>query len=153
MSRRFERLGASGGITVVDDYAHHPTEIRATLDAARSSFEGNRLVVAFQPHLYSRTRDFATEFGEALTGADVIWVTDVFPAREAAIPGVTGELVARAARDAGASDVRYHAELSNLAEVLADSLVEGDVLLTLGAGSVEGVGPRVLERLRERIHA
>ncbi len=153
VSRRFQRLGSSGGITVVDDYAHHPTEIRATLDAARSSFGGNRLVAAFQPHLYSRTRDFATEFGEALTGADVIWVTDVFPAREAAIPGVTGELVAQAARGAGGSDVRYHPELSDLAEVLADSLVEGDVLLTLGAGSIEAVGPSVLELLRERIHA
>lgn len=151
--RRFERLGASGGITVVDDYAHHPTEIRATLQAARSTFVDSRLVVAFQPHLYSRTRDFATEFGQALRRADVVWVTDVFPAREAAIPGVTGALVAQAAQDAGASDVRYHADLSTFAEALADVLVEGDVLLTLGAGSVEGVGPKVLERIRERIHA
>ncbi len=153
VSRRFERLGEMGGVTVVDDYAHHPTEIRATLAAARASFTGNRLVVVFQPHLYSRTRDFSGEFGKALSSADVVWVTDVFPAREAAIPGVTGEVVAEAARGAGAGEVRYHAELAGLAEAVTASLREGDVLLTLGAGSIEMLGPQVLERLEERIHA
>jgi UDP-N-acetylmuramate--alanine ligase len=153
VARRFERLGDAGGVTVVDDYAHHPTEIRATLAAARATFPGLRLVVAFQPHLYSRTRDFAAEFGEVLSEADVTWVSDVFPAREAPVPGVTGALVAAAARAAGAADVRYHAELAGFAEAIADSLKDGDVLVTLGAGSVDTVGPEVLRRLGARIHA
>jgi UDP-N-acetylmuramate--alanine ligase len=153
VARRFERLGEVDGVTLVDDYAHHPTEIRATLAAARSSFGGRRLVVAFQPHLYSRTRDFSAEFGAALSGADVVWITDVFPAREAAIPGVTGELITDAARSSGAKDVRYHADLSGLDEAIAESLKDGDVVLTLGAGSIESLGPRILKRLQEGIHA
>lgn len=149
VGRRFERLGEVDGITIVDDYAHHPTEIAATLRGARTLFPGRRLVVAFQPHLYSRTRDFAMEFGRALAEADVAWITDVFPAREAPIPGVTGELVAGEARASGGRDVRYHPELDTLAAPLAEALREGDVLLTMGAGSVESLGRAVLDRLRE----
>jgi UDP-N-acetylmuramate--alanine ligase len=153
VGRRFEWLGESQGVVVVDDYAHHPTEIRATLDAARASFPGARLVVAFQPHLYSRTRDFHADFGTAICTGDVVWITDVFAARETPIPGVTGALVADAARRAGGADVRYHAELESLSAALSETLREGDVLLTLGAGSVEQVGPDVLRRLREGVHA
>ena len=153
VGRRFERLGVSQGVVVVDDYAHHPTEIRATLEAARASFPGARLVVAFQPHLYSRTRDFHADFGAAISGGDVVWITDVFPAREMPIPGVTGALVADAARQAGAPDVRYHAELDSLSAAVSVTLREGDVLLTLGAGSVDQLGPDVLRRLREGVHA
>ncbi|MBM4185260.1 MAG: UDP-N-acetylmuramate--L-alanine ligase [Gemmatimonadetes bacterium] len=153
VSRRFERLGEVGEVVVVDDYAHHPTEISATLAAARASFPNSRLVVAFQPHLYSRTRDFAAEFGRALAAADVLWVTDVFPAREAPIPGITGETIVRAARQAGAEDVRSHAALATLPDVLADKLRAGDVLLTMGAGSIESVGRDVLARLEEVVHA
>ena len=153
VGRRFEWLGESQGVVVVDDYAHHPTEIRATLDAARASFPGARLVVAFQPHLYSRTRDFHADFGTAISTGDVVWITDVFAAREAPIPGVTGALVADAARRAGGADVRYHAELESLSAAVSETLREGDVLLTLGAGSVEQVGPDVLRRLREGVHA
>jgi UDP-N-acetylmuramate--alanine ligase len=153
VERRFERLGEAAGVSVVDDYAHHPTEIRVTLEAARAVFAGQRIVAAFQPHLYSRTRDFTAAFGEALAVADVVWVTDVFPAREAPIPGVTGEIVATAARRAGAGDVRYHADLATLPGALAESLLPGDVLITLGAGSIETVGQEVLERLGEPIHA
>jgi len=80
---RFQELARMHGITVVDDYAHHPTEIRATLSAARAAYPSNRLIAVFQPHLYSRTRDFATDFGAALAGADLVWVTDVYAAREA----------------------------------------------------------------------
>src|SRR5690606_35648565 len=97
VGRRFERLGERGGVTVIDDYAHHPTELTATLSAARALHGHARIVAAFQPHLYSRTRDFALEFGRALAQADVVWVTDVFPAREAPVPGVSGELIADAA--------------------------------------------------------
>jgi len=153
VSRRFERLGESGGVTAVDDYAHHPTEIRATLQAMRESYPGKRLVAAFQPHLYSRTQDFSDDFGAALAAADIVWVTDVFPAREAPIPGVTGELVANAARDAGAGDVRYHPVFEGLAAALADTLDEGDLLVTLGAGSVGSVGRDVLQLLEARVHA
>lgn len=153
VGRRFEDLGECDGVTVVDDYAHHPTEVEATLVAARARFPDARLVAAFQPHLFSRTRDFAAGFGDALALADVIWVTDVFPAREAPIPGITGELVADAARAAGATEVHYHPDLATLPEALAGVLRSGDMLVTLGAGSIETLGPRVLERLGSGIHA
>jgi UDP-N-acetylmuramate--alanine ligase len=151
--RRFERLGDAAGVAVVDDYAHHPTEIRVTLETARAVFAGQRIVAAFQPHLYSRTRDFTAEFGSALAIADVVWVTDVFPAREPPIPGVTGEIVASAARRSGAREVVYHADVATLPGALSEALRSGDVLITLGAGSIETVGQEVLERLGEPIHA
>ncbi|MDA0312913.1 MAG: UDP-N-acetylmuramate--L-alanine ligase [Gemmatimonadetes bacterium] len=153
VGRRFERLGESKGVIVVDDYAHHPTEIQATLAAARSMFPERRLVVAFQPHLYSRTRDFAADFGAALAAADVAWITDVFPARELPIPGVTGRTVASEVEAVGHSDVRYVEELDALSEALADALDDGDVLITLGAGSIETLGASVLARLEARVHA
>ena len=99
--RRFENKGERAGVLVVDDYAHHPTEIAATLAAARQVYPGRRLVALFQPHLFSRTRDFAAEFGRALAAADHAVVMDVYPSREAPLPGVTGELVADAARAGG----------------------------------------------------
>jgi UDP-N-acetylmuramate--alanine ligase len=152
--RRFETLGEARGIRVVDDYAHHPTELRAALETARKAFAGRRLVAVFQPHLYTRTRDFASGFGAALALADRVWVTDVYPAREAPIPGVDGELVARRAREAGAGEVRFHGELGTLAGALAEELEEGDVCLTMGAGSIETLGPALLARLGgARAHA
>lgn len=153
VGRRFERLGEVDDIIVIDDYAHHPTEIEATLGAARSRFPRARLVAAFQPHLFSRTRDFAAQFGAALALADAVWVTDVFPAREAPIPGVSGALVADAARAEGAADVRYHEDLATLPAAVAETLRSGDVLVTLGAGSIEALGPAVLERLGVGVHA
>jgi len=148
VGRRFERLGECGGVLVLDDYAHHPTELTATLAAARAAFTDRRLVAVFQPHLYTRTRDFADAFGRALAGADEVWVSDVFPAREAPIPGVTGERVAEAVRAAGA-DVVYHADVTTLADALAAAARPGDLVLTLGAGSIERVGPALLARLGE----
>lgn len=153
VARRFERLGEAGGVEVVDDYAHHPTEIEATLAAARTAFPGRRIVAVFQPHLYTRTRDFASEFGRALSGADTVWVSDVYPAREAPIPGVTGRLVTEAAEAAGAPDVRYVEELDRMADLLEDALMPGDVCLTMGAGTVDRVGNALLERLRGRREA
>ena len=148
VGRRFEALGAQGGIDVVDDYAHHPTEVTAALQAARSRVgDDGRLVAVFQPHLYSRTRDFQRAFGEALAAADVVWVCDVYPAREAPIPGISGEVVARAARDAGASAVHYHADLESLAEAVAGELRAGDLCITMGAGSIEKLGPRILQEV------
>lgn len=144
--RRFEDLGTAAGVRVVDDYAHHPTEIDVTLATAREAFPGRRLVAVFQPHLYSRTRDFAGDFGRSLAAADLVWVTDVFPARETPIEGVDGRLVAGAVRAAG-GHVTYHASLDGLAEALVPELGDGDVVLTLGAGSVEYLGSALLREL------
>jgi UDP-N-acetylmuramate--alanine ligase len=138
VARRFDELGTVCGITVVDDYAHHPTEVEATLGTARGTYPHRRIVAAFQPHLYSRTRDLAQVFGRVLAeGADVVWVTDVYPAREAPIPGVTGVLVADAARAAGAGLVQYAASLDELGRGLRAQLQAGDVLVAMGAGDID----------------
>jgi len=152
VERRFDTVGLERGILVVDDYAHHPSEIQATLAAARGAHPERRIVAVFQPHLFTRTRNFAEEFGRALAEADSIWVTDVFPAREDPIEGVTGEMVELAARRAG-GDVRYHADVSTIAEALMAELSSGDLLLTMGAGSVDRVAHEVMERLGETSHA
>ncbi len=147
VARRFQELGESRGVTVVDDYAHHPSELRATLSAARGTFPEARLIALFQPHLYTRTRDFAGEFGHALSGADAVWITDVYPAREAPIPGVTGELVARAARSAGTRDVHYHGDVETLPAAVEPTLRHGDVCLFLGAGSITNAAHALARRL------
>ena len=137
VSRRFQELGTIGGVTFVDDYAHHPTEIEATLAAARGAYPGRRIVAAFQPHLYSRTRDHADAFGRALALADVVWVADVYAAREAAIAGVDGALVARAAEAAGAVRVRYTPDLGEMSAALGAQLAPADVLVAMGAGDID----------------
>ena len=138
--RRFEEHGHTpGGARVFDDYAHHPTEVRATLEAART-LGAHRLVACFQPHLYSRTRELARQFGAALAVADVVSVVDVYPARERAedFPGVSGLLVAQAAADAAPGRrVLWTPTLAEAARRLGAELGEGDVLLTLGAGNVD----------------
>ena len=149
VARRFSVLGEAGGVVIVDDYAHHPTEVRATLEAGRSAYDDRRLVAVFQPHLYTRTRDFHADFGRALAAADQVWVADVFPARERPIEGVTGELIADAARAAGA-DVRYHAELDALEAALRESVRRGDVVVTMGAGDVDRVARGLWHWLNER---
>jgi len=147
--RRFQVLGEVGGVTVVDDYAHHPTEVAAILEALLVVYPGRRVVAVFQPHLFTRTRDFAGDFGRALARADVVWVTDIYPARESPIPGVTGELVVGEVRKArGEEDpVRYHPLLEGLAAAVAGDVRPGDVVVTLGAGSIEALGPEVVRRL------
>jgi UDP-N-acetylmuramate--alanine ligase len=152
VERRFDVVGLERGILVVDDYAHHPTEIEATLAAARGAHPERRIVAVFQPHLFTRTRDFAEQFGQALAEADSIWITDVFPAREAPIEGVTGEMVAVAARRAG-GDVHYHADVDTMADIVLAELTSGDLLLTLGAGSVNRVAHEVMAHLKETSHA
>ncbi len=139
--RRFSYVGEVAGARVYDDYAHHPTEVRALLAAARPLAGDGRLVVCFQPHLFTRTRDFAADFGAALAAADEVVVLDVYPAREDPIPGVTGELVADAARAAGAAAVTYVADKAAAPGVLAGLLRPGDLALTVGAGDVTAVGP------------
>jgi UDP-N-acetylmuramate--alanine ligase len=138
--RRFERLGAWRGATVIDDYAHHPTEVRATLQAARQVFGDGRLHVVFQPHLYSRTRDQAEEFGRALLAADAAIVTGVYGSREAPIEGVTGELVVDAARASGHRNARFCADWRDVPALLASAVGSGDAILTLGAGDIYRLG-------------
>ena len=149
VGRRFERLGEACGVTFVDDYAHHPTELAATLAAARQAFPERRLVAVFQPHLYSRTRVHGDTMGRVLAAADVVVVADVYGAREQPIAGVTGKLVADAATAAGAF-VLYEPSRDDLAAETAALLRDGDVLLTLGAGDVTRVGPEVRALLRAR---
>ena len=145
--RRFERLGVTrAGAVVVDDYAHHPTEVRAALEAART-LDARRVVAAFQPHLFSRTRRHAREFGEALALADVVVVCEVYPARERAedFPGVSGRLVAAAAADhAAGREVAWLPSLGDAERHLHSILRDGDVLLTLGAGDVDSLGRALL---------
>lgn len=143
VERRFEIVHRDDEIVIVDDYAHHPTEVEATLSSARLGWPKRRLVAVFQPHLYSRTRDFAEAFGEALCGADVVYVTDVYPARERPIPGVTGELVAEAARQNGATDVTHLSREVDALEMLDGRLRPGDVLVTLGAGDIDQLASRL----------
>ncbi|MBC8645929.1 MAG: UDP-N-acetylmuramate--L-alanine ligase [Thermoanaerobaculia bacterium] len=142
--RRFETKGERDGVLVVDDYAHHPTEIAATLAAARQVYPRRRLVALFQPHLYSRTRDFAEDFGRALSACDVAVVTDVYPSREKPIPGITGELVAASARQAGHARVVYVPEKEKVVSELERLVISGDLLLTMGAGDVVKLGEKFL---------
>ena len=144
--RRFQRLGEIAGVYVVDDYAHHPTEIAATLAAARAAFPDRRIVAAFQPHLYSRTRDFAKEFGASLAAADAVFLTEIYPAREQPIEGVTSSLVVDALRAAGGT-LAWRGNRSELADALSAGVREGDLVLTIGAGDVTKTGPELLERL------
>jgi UDP-N-acetylmuramate--alanine ligase len=139
VARRFDVLGARGGVTVVDDYAHHPTEIEAFLGAARQAFPGRRLVVVFQPHLYSRTRDFADGFGRALLRADVVVVLPVYPARERPINGVDETLVVAAATRLGHPAIVAGPAVTEAPAFVDGLLSAGDVLATLGAGDVHRV--------------
>ncbi len=141
--RRFERLGRCRGAEVVDDYAHHPTEVAATLAAARQVFPRRVLHAVFQPHLYSRTRDLATDFGQALAAADHVVVTDVYASRERPIAGVSGELVARAVRALGHARVDYCADW-RAAEAKLAGVGADDVVLTLGAGDIFRLAERLV---------
>jgi len=145
--RRFQRLGAVGGIEVVDDYAHHPTEVNATLLAAREAFPRRRIIVAFQPHLFSRTRDFAESFGDALAFADVVFLADIYPAREQPMPGVTSALIADAMTRLGRMPA-WMGPRDAMAAALAGQVRDGDVVLTVGAGDVTRTGPELLALLR-----
>jgi UDP-N-acetylmuramate--alanine ligase len=142
-SRRFELKGEARGVRVFDDYAHHPTEVRAALAAARSVAGAHKVHVLFQPHLFSRTREFAQEFAEALNLADTALVLDIYPAREDPIPGVTSQLIADHL-DSGGRLVNAGDAVSALTAAAAD----GDIVLTAGAGDVTAYGPRIVEALR-----
>jgi UDP-N-acetylmuramate--alanine ligase len=148
VGRRFELRGTVAGITVVDDYAHHPVEIDATLAAARGRNPG-RLVVLFQPHLYSRTKALLTEFGTALGAADVVVVTDIYAAREPLDPTIRGSDVAAAVPSG--TDVRFVPDLDDACDALAPDLRGGDLVLTIGAGDVTRAGQELLARLQRRL--
>ena len=146
LGRRFERLGEVKGVALVDDYAHHPSELEATLAAARQAFPGRRLVAVFQPHLYSRTAQHGPAMGRALAAADLVVVTAIYPAREQPIPGVSAEAVVQAARDAGAT-VIYEPDRSQVGDRMHELLRPGDVIITLGAGDITRVGRELVQWL------
>jgi UDP-N-acetylmuramate--alanine ligase len=146
VERRFETVGSVGGVRIVDDYGHHPTEIRATLRAARELHAG-RLVVVFQPHRYSRTRDLFDDFSVAFHDADLLVVTEIYAAGEDKIPGVEGAALAGAIEARGHRAVRFVPDLERVPAELVPELRDGDLVITLGAGSVTGLGPRLLAAL------
>jgi UDP-N-acetylmuramate--alanine ligase len=145
--RRFQRLGEERGVLVVDDYGHHPTEISAVIAAARAGID-RRLVVVFQPHRYTRTQLLMREFGSALAMADEIVLTDIYAAGEAPIPGVTLEAFASAVRSAARGSVHVVPSVDLLPEAVADLARPGDLVITLGAGSIGAIGERILEALK-----
>ena len=146
VDRRFQLRGKAGGVSVVDDYGHHPTEIRATLAAARQC-EFRRVHVIFQPHRYTRTRDLMDEFASAFADADTLLVLDIYAASEKPIEGVTGEALAGRIGRAGKRDAVYIPSFADAVEKIAQVVEPGDLVLTLGAGSVSQLGALILERL------
>jgi UDP-N-acetylmuramate--alanine ligase len=147
--RRFEFTGRAAGVRVYDDYAHHPTKVAAALRGARQVVGEGRLVVAFQPHLYSRTRDFAAEFGAALALADVVLLLDVYGAREDPLPGVTGALIAQAV-PLPVGCVHYEPYWAQVPVRLAELARPGDLVITMGAGDVTVLGPELIAELERR---
>ena len=145
--RRWEKKGEANGIAVYDDYAHHPTECRATLAGAKAGWR-RRVVCVFQPHLYSRTRDFYEEFGKAFLLSDVLVVTDVYPAREEPIQGVTGELIVNAAKQFGHKDAQYLPDKKQVPIHLRTIVKPGDIIITMGAGDIWKYGEEFLAGLR-----
>ena len=137
-------------ILVVDDYGHHPTEIRATLAAAKLGSGGRRIVVLFQPHRYTRTHDLMQEFARSFNNADVLFLTDIYAASEDPIEGVTADALTAAIKRFGHKDVNYIGALDNAAPALAERVQPGDLVLTLGAGTVNRVSDQLLFLLREQ---
>jgi len=149
IARRFEKRGFEKGILVVDDYAHHPREIQATLSGAREGWDG-RLVAVFQPHLYSRTILLKKEFGKAFFQADKVIITDIYPAREEPIPGVTGEIIKEQCENFGHKDVEYIENKENITEFLLPQLLKGDMVLLLGAGNIYQIAEDILDGIRNK---
>lgn len=148
VGRRMELVGEAAGIRIYDDYAHHPTEVKATLNGVRQTYKG-RIVAVFQPHLYSRTRNFQREFGESFFDADMLVVLDVYPSREKPIEGVTGRLVVDSAIKAGHKNVHYIENKEKLPSFLLNQLKEGDRVIFLGAGDIYKYSRNTLELLNE----
>jgi UDP-N-acetylmuramate--alanine ligase len=151
--RRFQTKGEVGGVLIVDDYGHHPTEIRATLAAAKLGSGGRRIVVLFQPHRYTRTNDLMQEFARSFNNADVLFITDIYAASEDPIEGVTSEALSMAIKRFGHKDVNYVGALDNAAPALRDYVQPGDLVLTLGAGTVNRVSDQLFNLLQEQSQA
>ncbi len=148
VGRRFDILGEVNGITVMDDYAHHPTEIQATLTAARAAWPDRRIVVLFEPHRYSRTKDLMDEFPPAFREADELWLADIYPASEEPIVGVTGRRLATVIKSVWGGPVNFVEKCADLPHAVVPTLKPGDVAITMGAGSIGGAGRKILELLR-----
>ncbi|MFH8789065.1 UDP-N-acetylmuramate--L-alanine ligase [Streptomyces roseoverticillatus] len=146
VKRRLQLKGEAAGVQVIDSYAHHPTEMTADLEAIRGAAAGSRVLVVFQPHLFSRTQELGTEMGQSLALADASVVLDIYPAREDPVPGVTSALIIDAAVAAGA-DVRAEPDMAAIPDVVAGMARPGDLVLTMGAGDVTDLGPKILARL------
>jgi UDP-N-acetylmuramate--alanine ligase len=145
--RRWEKKGEAHGITIYDDYAHHPTECKATLSGAKAGWR-RRVVCVFQPHLFSRTRDFYEDFGKSFLLSDVLVVTDIYPAREEPIQGVTGELIVNAAKQFGHKDVYYVPDKKQVPVFLQTIVKQGDIVITMGAGDIWKFGEEFLKQLQ-----
>ncbi len=146
VERRFHLRGEAGGIMVVDDYGHHPTEVKATLAAAKQGWD-RRLVVLFQPHRYSRTRDCIGDFAHAFDHADLLFTTEIYPAGESPIPGVSGTALAETIKSAGHPAVTFIERKETLPDQVLPHLRPGDLVLTLGAGDIWKAGTGILARL------
>jgi len=148
--RRFQAKGEVNGVLVVDDYGHHPTEVRATLAAAKLGSGGRRIVVLFQPHRYTRTHDLMQEFARSFNNADVLFITDIYAASEDPIEGVTSEALTSAIKRFGHKEVSYIGGLENAATLLRDYVQPGDLVVTLGAGTVNRVSDQLVGLLKEQ---
>ncbi len=148
--RRFQVKGQVNDIMVVDDYGHHPTEIRATLNAAKAGAHGRRIVVLFQPHRYTRTQDLMEEFARSFNNADALYVLDIYAASEDPIPGVTAEILTEEIRKYGHKNAHYTGSVETAAQGLAANVQPGDLVITLGAGTVYRAGEQLLEILRQQ---
>lgn len=146
--RRFQFKGEAADVKVFDDYGHHPTEITATLEAARNSSGGRRIVVVFQPHRYSRTKDLMEEFAISFNNADRVYVLDIYPASEQPIEGITAEVLAEKVAGFGHRGVRYIGDIGTAAEVVSTELEPNDLVITLGAGSITRLSEEILQQLR-----
>ena len=149
VDRRFQVKADHGGVLVVDDYGHHPTEIRATLAAAKEAF-GRRTIVVFQPHRFSRVGALFEDFCRAFNQADLLLVTEIYPAGEEPLPGVTGERLADGIKAHGHRDVRFVEDMQTIPGFLKNQVREGDLVMTLGAGSVTSLAEHIAEMIRER---
>jgi len=149
VDRRFQLRGRVAGISVIDDYGHHPTEIKATLAAARQCGFG-KIHVIFQPHRYTRTRDLIEEFTTAFGDADSLFVLDIYAASEKPIEGITGEALAQRIREKNVKSGTYVSSVGDAVNSAVAVAHDGDMILTLGAGSVSQIGPMIVEKLKER---
>jgi UDP-N-acetylmuramate--alanine ligase len=147
VQRRLDLKGEASGIIIVDDYGHHPTEIKATLDAIRDGWPDKRLIVAFQPHRYSRTRALFDDFKIAFHRADILFVTDIYAASETPLDGVTSEALVEAVKKHGQREVYYIPDVDKLPDELRDMARPGDLVLTLGAGNIVRAGEKLLRML------